>query len=75
MPPLKIIQCDNIFGPLVMCFHLAKNILPTPRAQTNKVRKVNRIPCLHPKDTWTTKTLEEIMDVVKKGHFSMKRAN
>jgi hypothetical protein len=53
----------------------ANNILPTPRAQTNRARKVNRTLHLHPKDTWTTKTLEEAMDIIKRGHFSMRRAN
>jgi hypothetical protein len=53
----------------------AKNILPTPRAQTNRARKVKRTLCLHPKGTWTIKILEEAMDIEKRGHFSMKNAN
>jgi hypothetical protein len=53
----------------------AKNILRAPRAQTNRARKVNKILRLHPKGTWTIKILEEAMDIIEKGHFSMKRAN
>jgi hypothetical protein len=52
-----------------MCFHPAKNILPAPRAQINRAKKLNKIPCLHPKGTWTIETLKKVMDIVKKGHF------
>jgi len=53
----------------------AENILHAPRAQTNKARKINRILHLHPKGTWATKTLEEAMDILERGHFSMRKAN
>jgi hypothetical protein len=53
-----------------VCFHLAKNILPAPRAQINRARKLNRTPHLHPRGTWTIETLEEAMDIIKKRAFS-----
>jgi len=53
----------------------AKNILHAPRAQTNRARKVNRTLCLHPKGTWTIKILEEAVEIVERGHFSMRMAN
>jgi hypothetical protein len=52
-----------------------ENILPAPKTQKNWARKVNRTFHLHPRGTWTIETLEEVLDVVKKGHFLMKRAN
>jgi hypothetical protein len=52
-----------------------ENILPAPRAQTNRARKVNRTLCLHPKGTWTIKILEEAVEIVERGHFSMRKAN
>jgi hypothetical protein len=48
-----------------MCFHLAKNILPTARAQINRARKLNKTLHLHPKGHMTIETLEETMDIVK----------
>jgi hypothetical protein len=53
----------------------AKTILPTPRAQTKRARKVNMTLCLYPRGTWTIETLEEAMDIVERGHFSMIRAS
>lgn len=53
----------------------AKNILLAPTTQTNRARKVNKSPHLHPRGTWVVETLEKSMDVIQKKHFSMKRAN
>ncbi len=50
----------------------AKNIMPAPRAQKKWARKVNRTFDLHPRGTWTNETLEEVMDVIKKGVFNEK---
>jgi hypothetical protein len=53
----------------------AKNILLAPTTQTNRARKVNKSPHLHPRGTWVVETLEKSMDIIQKRHFSMKRAN
>jgi hypothetical protein len=53
----------------------ANNILPLPKAQTNRARKVHMTLHLHPKGTWTIKILEEAMDVVERGHFLMKKTD
>ncbi len=46
--------------------------MPAPRAQKKWARKVNRTFDLHPRGTWTNETLEEVMDVIKKGVFNEK---